>query len=236
MSINDNFIRVLPEAIQDKFFPNDPYNEFFTRYCDDEKQAPRSYWTTTDIIKELEWKDYIMNTGLNIRKALNSGLIKDENELILPNEILAQRRKSAARRPNMPTPCKRAIPKRSSLKADQYDTIIFEWLDPSHFLEVTEVFDAAPPFTVSPMAVETASQSAIYNIALIEQNEMLGRMKRRLESLKVALPTAGPLKIDTFNIQEEREPAILPSPFKADHHNETSPLLISLPPIFNHPL
>jgi hypothetical protein len=26
----------------------------------------------------------------------------------------------------------------------------------------------------------------------------------------------------------------LPSPFKADHNNETSPLLVSLPPIFNH--
>ena len=228
------FIRVLPEAIQDKFFPEDPNNEFFTRYCEDEKSIPRSYWTTADIVKELEWENYIMNTGSNIRKALNCKLIKDEHELSLSNEILSQRRKAAARRPNMPVPGKRAIPRRSSLSS-QSDSAIFEWLDPSYFLDVPKNVETVP-MTSSPMAVETANQSALYNIAVMEENEKFLRIKKRLDALKVALPAAGPLKNDFFSIREEREPAILPSPFKADHNNEASPLLISLPPIFNHPL
>lgn len=231
LSINDTFIRVLPEAIQDTFFPNDPNNEFFTRYCEDEKMVPRSYWTTTDIVKELNWQDYIMNTGSNIRKALSTGLIRDEKDVVLSNKALAQRRKSAARRPNMSVNGKCAIPRRTSVT----ETAIYEWLDPSYFLDIPKTAEPIPTPPASPMAVETANQSAIYNIAVMEENEKLVRIKRRLEILKVSLPSPGPLKGDFFNIKEEREPAVLPSPFKEDPTRD-SPLLISLPPIFNHPI
>lgn len=227
------FIRVLPEAIEDTFFPNDPENEFFTRYCDDEKIAPRSYWTTVDIVKELNWQSYIMNTGSNIRKALNNSLIQDENEVSLSNKAVAQRRKSAARRPNMPIKGKCPIPRRSSVT--QADSAIYEWLDPSYFLDISKGVEMAP-LPSSPMAVDTANQSAIYNIAVMEENEKLARIRKRLEILKVALPTNGPLKADFFNIKDEREPAVLPISSKEDHVKDCSPLLVSLPPIFNHPL
>lgn len=227
------FIRVVPEAILDTFFPGDPKNEFFTKYCKEDNVPPRSYWTTSDIIKELNWTKYILNTGSNIRKAINLGLISDASEVISDSQ--AGRLRSALRRPNMPVNGKYPIPRQYPVKPSKPVQHVPEWLDPSRFLDIQGSADV-PVACDSPMAVDVARQSALFNIAVIEEDERTAAMRRRLERLNLTLPAFGPLKADFITVREEREPIALPFPFKEENSSKESPAMVTLPPIFNHPL
>lgn len=221
------FIRVVPEAILDTFFPGDPKNEFFTKYSNEDNVPPWSYWTTSDIIKELNWTKYIMNTGSNIRKAINNGLIADASEVTPKSQ--AGRLRSALRRPSMPVNGKYPIPRQYPVKPSKPVQQVPEWLDPSRFLDIQGITDV-PVACESPMAVDVAQQSALFNIAVIEEDERTAVMRKRLERLNPTLPVIGQLKANFIAVREEREPIALPSPFKEENSSKESPAMVTLRP------
>lgn len=240
MSINDNFIRVLPEAIRLTFYPTDPDNQFFYRQVNGEIIMSRSFWTTSDLIRKHHWEPFIMNTNSNVRKAINMGIVANASEILPPlyasNIPNAQRFKNNNKnttrstfniQPLPPNGNKIPISKRTSVT----DMLVSEWINPSSFLDIT------PPdhsLTSSPLALDSGKQAALFNIAVIEEDERIVRMRNRLKNLQDTLPNIlGPLKLDLFNVRNEKEPAALPSPMK---EMNTSPQLVSLPPIFNHPI
>ena len=86
------------------------------------------------------------------------------------------------------------------------------------------------------MAVVSGTQAAIFNIAVIEEDERILRMRNRLKVLHHTLPNIlGPLKVDFINVKTEKEPALLPSPVTSGSYKDASQM-VSLPPIFNHPI
>jgi hypothetical protein len=117
---------------------------------------------------------------------------------------------------------------------------------PSAYISIV---DAGSLSTASPMALDVATQSAMYNIALIDQEDRQLRLQERLRSIDPVLATLlGPEKMHELISQSDPriEPAKLPSPlklsatsidFKDIPSNQQSPnLSVSLPPIFNHSL
>lgn len=176
-----------------------------------------------------------MNTGSNIRKAIAIGLISDASQITANSQ--AGRFRSALRRPNMNIPMsgKYPIPRQHPVQPSRPVQHVPEWLDPSRFLDIQSSTDV-PVACESPMAVDVAQQSALFNIAVIEEDEKTALMRKRLERLNVTLPAIGPLKADFFTVREEREPIALPFPFKEENSSKESPNMVTLPPIFNHPL
>jgi len=64
-------------------------------------------------------------------------------------------------------------------------------------------------------------------------------MRQRLRSIQQTMPNIlGPLKVDFINVKLEKEPAMLPSPLKevTNGSYKDSSQMVSLPPIFNHPI
>ena len=240
MSINDNFIRVLPEAIRLTFFPTDPDNSIFHRQVNDEIIVARSFWTTAALIEKHHWQPFIMNTNSNVRKAINMKIIADASEILpplppssIPHQIKKYPTvKSTFNIQPLPCPGKLPIPKRTSVT----EMLVSEWIDPTNFLDIT------PPNpdlefhsqTSSPLAIVSGTQAALFNIAVIEEDDRIIRMRQKLKNLQQTMPNVlGPLRFDILNVRIEKEPAALPSPLKEQN---SSPHLVSLPPIFNHPI
>ena len=244
MSINDIFIRVLPEAIRLTFYPTDPDNEIFYRSINNETIVNRSFWTTADLIKKHHWEPFIMNTGSNVKKAVQMGIINDASELLPPVTTAtpaaskkSKSTKSAFNIQPITTADKIPISKRQSIT----EMLVSEWIDPSSFLEINPLtVDQDTGFRSemnSPMAIDSGTQAALFNIAVIEEDERIVRMRQRLKSLQQTMPNIlGPLKVDFINIRVEKEPAHLPSPLKESTNFKESPQMVSLPPIFNHPI
>ena len=87
---------------------------------------------------------------------------------------------------------------------------------------------------MSPMAIDSGAQSALFNIAVIEEDDRMVNMRNLLKNIRNTMPNVlGPLKMDFMNVKTEKEPAMLPSPM---NNCVNSPNLVSLPPIFNHPI
>lgn len=121
--------------------------------------------------------------------------------------------------------------------------LVSEWIDPSSFIEMDlNSLDQAGGFRSemsSPMAIVSGTQAALFNIAVIEEDERIGRMRLRLKSLQQTMPNIlGSLKVDFINVKVEKEPAMLPSPLKevANGSFKDPSQMVSLPPIFNHPI
>lgn len=243
MSINDNFIRVLPEAIRLTCFPTDPDNPIFQRDFGGESSVVRSFWTTAGIIKKQHWQPFIMNTGSNVKKAISTEVIKNEAEILpplptshlkpYPNPDFNMSRTNFNIQPYVSQPP----------KINVADMLVSEWIDPSHFLEMAP--STTDPAEIhsgmsSPMCLESGTQSALFNIAVIEEDDRVLRMRHRLKTLQQTIPNVlGTLKLDFINIRVEKEPAQLPSPLKEINiSTRDSPQvpMVSLPPIFNHPI
>lgn len=128
------------------------------------------------------------------------------------------------------------IAKRTSIT----DMLVSEWIDPSSFIDMAPLhqeFDFHSQNS-SPMAVTSGTQSALFNIAVMEEDDRIVRMRHRLKSLQHFMPNVlGPLKVDFIQVRLEKEPASLPSPLKeVNTLAKESPQMVSLPPIFNHPI
>ena len=187
-----------------------------------------------------------MNTESNVRKAINMKVITDTSEILppLPQSSLPQGHKSKYPsvkstfniQPIQAAGHKLPISKRSS----GTEIFVSEWIDPTNFLDI------APPNpdhelhsqTSSPLSVVSGNQAALFNIAVIEEDDRIIRMRQKLKNLQQTMPNVlGPLKVELFNVRIEKEPASLPSPLKGvNSYNKDSPLMVSLPPIFNHPI
>ena len=275
MSINDNFIRVLPEAVRLRYFPTDPDNSFFYRIVNNEVIMSRSFWTTAKIIEQNQWTPFIMNTSSNVRKAINMKIINDSSEILPLLQPSSKSSRSRAHSSNSSfgkdfnnakstsnfnvkpyteiKPVEKVlITKRHSIT----DMLVSEWIDPSSFLEIStgDPVDYLSS-TSSPLALDSGNQAAIFNMAVMDEDDRMLRMRHKMKTLQQTMPHAlGPLKIDFINVQMEKEPAYLPSPLKEEingslslslsHenkilHNVNNGLrdpncMISLPPIFNH--
>lgn len=188
-----------------------------------------------------------MNTGSNVKKAIQAGLINDASDLLpsVAPASLFKKPKPQITTPRFPfdiqpiTGNKIAISKRASIT----DMLVSEWIDPSSFIEMDRTSsDQAGGYrseTSSPMAIDSGTQAALFNIAVIEEDERIIRMRYRLKSLQQTMPNIlGPLKVDFINVKSEKEPAMLPSPLKQVTSGEVkdSSQMVSLPPIFNHPI
>lgn len=189
-----------------------------------------------------------MNTASNVKKALNMKIINGASE-ILPTISASELVKNSNGsnfisvkskfniQPYVSTTQRVPIAKRKSIT----EMLVSEWIDPSSFIDIAPAessFETLPE-TSSPMAVDIGTQSALFNIAVIEEDERIVKMRHRLRAIQQTLPNAlGPLKIDFINVKVEKEPAILPSPIKDENKlfKDSSPQLVSLPPIFNHPI
>lgn len=186
-----------------------------------------------------------MNTGSNVRKAINMKIIQDASEILPPLPVTSFPHAPKNKYPSVkstfniqPIQVGEKIPisKRKSVT----DMLVSEWIDPTHFLDIT------PPNpdiefhsqTSSPLAVVSGTQAALFNIAVIEEDDRIIRMRQRLKNLQQTMPNVlGPLKVELFNVRIEKEPASLPSPLKeVNSYNKDSPQMVSLPPIFNHPI
>lgn len=195
-----------------------------------------------------------MGTNSNIRKAIAVKVIASSDEILPPlptpnkhhyNNLQQQQQQrylpaknSFEIRPFPTDPQKIPIAKRPSIT----DMLVTEWIDPTSFLEISsstpDSFDCSGSNEcgASPLATVSGNQAALFNMAVIEEDERLVRMRHRLRTLQQTMPNVlGPLKIDFINVKLEKEPAHLPSPLKEVNGN-SSPQLISLPPIFNHPI
>lgn len=127
------------------------------------------------------------------------------------------------------------------------DMLVSEWIDPSSFLEIsTGNSGDYLSNTSSPLALVSGNQAAMFNMAVMDEDDRMLRMRHKMKTLQQTMPHAlGPLKIDFINVQMEKEPAYLPSPMKEEvsgsfsHVQNVNGLrdpncMISLPPIFNH--
>lgn len=200
-----------------------------------------------------------MNTGSNVKKALNVGVIKDVSE-ILPDLPHKETKSSKLNFKFSSSSLKststfNVVPYHHYNQSQQQqhvpiarrptvsDMLVSEWIDPSSFIEIapaatSEANEFRHSQPSSPMCLETANQSALFNIAVMEEDDRVIRMRQRLKSLQETLPNVlGPLKIDFINVKTEKEPAHLPSPLKeVNTFSKESPQMVSLPPIFNHPI
>lgn len=257
-------MRVLPDAIRTTFFPEDPGNDFFKREINNEVFYPKTFWTTTDIIIENMWQPFIMRSASNVRKVEKAGIKLSEVEMISMNMTTgasSSSSKQSAKRIRRPTLDYFDIsPVSHNLEDGKYqpiakrpsitDILVSEWIDPTQFLDVAPSV-SAPSFysefpssaTSSPLALDSANQSALFNIAVIDEEDRIVKMREKLTILRQTMPNIlGPLKVDFIDIKYEKEPAILPSPLKSsniiignsNNNNSNSPFLVALPPIFNH--
>ena len=195
----------------------------------------RSFWTTAQLIRKHNWKAFIMNTGSNVKKALQMGIIQDASELLAPVTTAGKLNRTNFCIQPFPAD-KIPICKRKSIT----EMLVSEWIDPSSFIEMNpSAADQIGYFRSeisSPMAVVSGTQAAIFNIAVIEEDERILRMRNRLKVLHHTLPNIlGPLKVDFINVKTEKEPALLPSPVTSGSYKDASQM-VSLPPIFNHPI
>lgn len=191
-----------------------------------------------------------MSTSSNVRKAISMKIIKDASEILPP---LPQPQPQSTVPPAPKSKYSSAKlnfniqPIRSGEKLPIYkrtsvtEMLVSEWIDPTNFLDIT------PPNPdvefhsqiSSPLAVVSGNQAALFNIAVIEEDDRIIRMRQRLNNLQQTMSNVlgGPLKVDFFNVRIEKEPASLPCPLKeVNSYNKDSPQMVSLPPIFNHPI
>lgn len=229
LSINDIFIRIYPEAITD-ISPHPT-----RRNPAPDKGVPRTYWTTAAVIHERHWQQYIFPSKSNVRKASKLGILADP-----AGNLCMQKESPFVVAGRMSGPGRFIAPKQSSVvdskREQECADIGSHWVDPSSFLDLSRP-PAAPSITDSPLALDAGKQTALFTIAVIEQNERAARSRNALQAiLQDAPPELDLLKTATlFFDHEDREPAMLPSPFKEGNCGD-SPLLIGLPSLFNHPI
>lgn len=192
-----------------------------------------------------------MNTGSNIKKAINTDVIKDESEILPPlsipifNSVNLNNHQSHQRtKSNFNIQPYNAIPNNiTPSRGNVADMLVSEWIDPTNFIEMTpipaNITNEIHSEISSPMCIELGNQSAFFNMAVIDEDDRILRMRHRLKQLHQTIPNVfGPLKVDFINVRLEKEPAKLPSPLKEINTSTTngSPQMVSLPPIFNHPI
>lgn len=187
-----------------------------------------------------------MNTKSNVRKAINMKIISDSSEILppLPQSSLHTGHKSKYQSVKstfniQPIQAGEKLPifKRASLT----ETLVSEWIDPTKFLDITPSNQDHLEFysqTSSPLSVVSGNQAALFNIAVIEEDDRIIRMRQKLKNLQHTMPNVlGPLKVEFLNVRIEKEPASLPSPLKKfNNFDMESPQMVALPPIFNHPI
>ena len=207
----------------------------------------KSFWSTAELIKRHHWQPFIVNTGSNVKRALAAKIINDTSE-ILPSLQFKKSSKGSFNRSVMDIkpsfniqdihPSSKqhvAIARRPSIS----DMLVSEWIDPSAFIDVTPAATNTIDFRAeigSPMALQSGNQAALFNMAVIEEDDRILRMRQRLKAIQLTMPNSlGPLKIDYLSFRNEKEPAKLPSPNKeVNTFAKESPQMVSLPPIFNH--
>ena len=216
-----------------------------------------------------------MNTSSNVRKAINMNIVTDASE-ILPSLKPTSTNNFNFRKERMKFPCplpsnsplnysnvkttstfniqpyteikpapveKLPISKRHSIT----DMLVSEWIDPSNFLEISTGGSINYlSNTSSPLAIVSGTQAALFNMAVIDEDDRILRMRHKMKILQQTMPNVlGPLRVDFINVQKEKEPAFLPSPLKEEEvygHNGNNlqkglrdpNCMVSLPPIFNH--
>lgn len=186
-----------------------------------------------------------MNTGSNVKKAMSMKIIDDESQILpaIPLNSIPQSPKKHKKYPSIQSTFniqpyqpvdKVPIAKRPSIT----DMLVSEWIDPSSFIDIAPAQDNFDFYSQnsSPMALTSGNQSALFNIAIMDEDDRIVRMRHRLKSLQHFMPNVlGPLKVDFIHVQLEKEPASLPSPLKeVNTYSKDSPQMVSLPPIFNH--
>lgn len=186
-----------------------------------------------------------MNTNSNVRKAINMKIITAASEILppLPQSSVqhGNKNKSTSVKSTFniqPIQASEKLP--ISKQTSATEIFVSEWIDPTHFLDITPSNQDLEFYsqTSSPLSVVSGNQAALFNIAIIEEDDRIARMRQRLKSLQQTMPNIlGPLKVELFNVRIEKEPALLPSPLKeVNSYYKDSPLMVTLPPIFNHPI
>ena len=175
------------------------------------------------------WQPFIMRSTSNDRKLEKAGIKLPEISLIskATSSISKQSAKQERRLTRESFDIKpveegkyQPIAKRPSIT----DILVSEWIDPIQFLEINPPVSFHSDFpissTSSPLALESANKSALFNIAVIDEEDRIVKMRQKLAVLRQTMPNIlGPLKVDFIDIKYEKEPAILPSPLKSSKNN-----------------